>query len=182
MGMQHLKIATLAVALLIAGCSGESATQAETTALPAPLAEPVTAWKTNRSVDRINDAHHYTLSSSGREGRLTISIGCHSTVPWKDIALYSEDLWPGDETYYVSSRLDSKRGKSLEPWHGARKFASPDGQAAQDALIEELLSHARYVVRVGSTSMERSLEDEFDLHELPEAFAVFDAECRALQG
>jgi hypothetical protein len=77
--------------------------------------------------------------------------------------------------------LDSEPGQSLEPWSGASKIASPETQEAEDALIQQLLTHRTLLVRVGSDMMDKFVEDEFDLIGFADAFKAFDAECQSIR-
>lgn len=170
--------------VLLAGCARGAPSVAETPVVEPPPSPSPTAprWEVQRSVDRMTDVSHFSLQTEGKSGALTLMILCHSSAPWMNVSLYSRDLWPSDDAFYVSTRLDSEPAKSLQRWSGMREFASPESLDAERAFIAALQQHRSLLARVGSSVMDKSVEDEFDLTGLPEAFASFEAECKGLRG
>lgn len=152
--------------------------------MPVPasqLAEqkPQNEWRSDTSVDKITDVRRDSLATMGQGGRLSISITCSSSVPWMGVSFHASNLWPSNDTYYVSTRLDSEPAIGLSAWNGGRGWASPPSVEEERTLIDQLLTHRRFLVRIDSVIMEGdSAEDEFDLSGLPEAFAVFEDECK----
>lgn len=165
----------------LAGCTQRPTEPASAAPLPAPVLERGTQWSVYRDTDKINDVRHHSLRADGAAGNLSLTIRCSSSVTWKSVSLYSEELWPADDRFYVSTRFDAEPGRSLEPWSGTRKIASPETREAEDALIRQLLTHRKFLARVGSSVMDKSVEDEFDLTGLADAYKAFDAECQGIR-